>query len=336
MFKLNNIKISYGCFSLDSGELSFLKGKIYCLTGSNGAGKSTLLKIIGLQIKADSGELQFNGQIIDINDREAVLAHKRQISFLLQNSHLFHRSVYENIAYGLKIRNYSKEEIKSKVDDILAKFEISYLAKRGIKGLSGGEAQRVGLARNLVIDAPVYILDEPSAGLDKRGRELLAEILSDYNKEKDSTIIFTSHHQEEAYRLMPELIAVKDGRVFDIPRENVLTGFAEPAGEKLYRFYNDKIDHIYFSADHSIDGKISLAIDSEEIILSSSQVHTSARNCLSGVITAIRQTASALQITVNSGEDFTIMITKSALDDLKLSVGSAVYLIFKATAVKVV
>lgn len=336
MFKLNNIQLSYDKFSLNSGELAFQKGKIYCITGSNGAGKSTLLKIIGLQIKADCGELQFNGQIVDINDRESVLAHKREISFLLQNSHLFHRSVYENIAYGLKIRNCSKAEIKDKVNAILAKFEISYLAKRGIIGLSGGEAQRVRLARNLVIDAPVYILDEPSAGLDKRGRELLAEILAQYNKEKGSTIIFTSHHQEEAYRLMPELISVKNGRIVEIPRENVLNGFAKAAGEKLYRFYNQQIDQIFFSADHSIEGAVSLAIDPEEIILSATRVHTSARNCLAGTIKEIKSTASALQLTVNAGEDFTVLITKSALEELKLSIGSSVFLIFKATAVKVV
>jgi tungstate transport system ATP-binding protein len=136
--------------------------------------------------------------------------------------------------------------------------------------------------------------------------------------------------------MSPELIAVNDGKIAWIPRENVLTGSAEKAGDRLYRFFNDKIDHLYFSYDHEPKGKVSLAIDPEEIILSASEVHTSARNCLHGIVRSVTETPSSIQLTVSAGEDFTVLITKNSLEEMKLSKGSPVYLLFKATAVKVI
>ncbi|HXK50192.1 MAG TPA: ATP-binding cassette domain-containing protein [Clostridiales bacterium] len=333
---LDNTKVSYGSFTLDPGRLEIEKGRIYCLTGPNGSGKSTLLKIIGLQLKPESGTLSLGGETINWSDADKLLKQRRKISFMLQDSRLFHCSVYDNAAYALKIRGVPQEDIRKNVNGMLERFEIGHLAKRSLHGLSGGESQRVRLARNLVLDTPVYILDEPSAGLDTRGRELLADILTSYNREKGSTIIFCSHHKEEAYRMAPELISVTDGKIVRIPRENVLTGSAEKAGDRLYRFYNDKIDHLYFSCDHEPKGKISIAIDPDEIILSASGVHTSARNCLPGIVKEIAETPSSVQITVTAGEDFTVLITKNSLQEMMLSNDIPLFLIFKATAVKVV
>ncbi|HQO08915.1 MAG TPA: ABC transporter ATP-binding protein [Clostridiales bacterium] len=336
MFRLENAQISFSGFSLNSGLLEFEKGRIYCLTGPNGSGKSTLLKIIGLQLQPDSGSVSIEGRAVDYGKSEELLKNRRNISYMLQDSRLFYASVFDNAAYGLKIRGLGAAEIKEKVNKILKMLEIGHLASRSLKGLSGGEAQRVRLARNLVIDAPVYILDEPSAGLDTRGRELLAEILSSYNKEKGATIIFTSHHKEEAYRLSPEIISVIDGKVSPIPRENVFTGSAEKTGEKLYRFRNENISSIYFSSDHAIKDKVSIAIDPEEVILSLTNVHTSARNCLPGTVKNIKEIPSALQLTVTAGEDFTVLITKNSLEEMSLKENSPVYMLFKATAVKVI
>ncbi len=336
MFLLDDTRISYGNFTLDPGRLELEKGRIYCLTGPNGSGKSTLLKIIGLQLKPSTGSVEFDGEKVNRADAEKLLKQRRKISFMLQDSRLFQRSVYDNAAYALKIRGVLPADITKRVNEMLERLEIGHLAKRSLQGLSGGESQRVRLARNLVLDTPVYILDEPSAGLDTRGRELLADILTSYNREKGSTIIFCSHHKEEAYRMSPELIAVIDGRVSSIPRENVLSGSAEKTGDRLYRFFNDKIDHLYFSYDHEQKGKVSLAIDPDEIILSLSEVHTSARNCLPGTVQSITETPSSVQLTVSAGEDFTVLITKNSLEEMKLAKGSPVYLLFKATAVKVV
>jgi molybdopterin-binding protein len=336
MFRLDKAQISFDSFNLNSGLLKFEKGRIYCLTGPNGSGKSTLLKIIGLQLQPHSGSVFFNNKTVDFSNKNELLQNRREISYMLQDSRLFHCSVFDNAAYALKIRRLHTAEINERVGYILERLEISHLSDRSLKGLSGGESQRVRLARNLAIDAPVYILDEPSAGLDTRGRELLAEILSSYNKEKGATIIFTSHHREEAYRLSPELISVIDGKITEIPRENVLTGHAEKAGDKLYRFSNSEIKEIYFSSDHEIKDRVSIAIDPDEIILSATEVHTSARNCLQGTVKSIKETASALQLTVRAGEDFTVLITNNSLEEMKLAPGSHVYLIFKATAVKVV
>ncbi len=336
MFLLNDTKVSYGSFTLDPGRLELEKGKIYCLTGPNGSGKSTLLKIVGLQLKPDTGTVLFDGETINWSDADKLLKQRRKISYMLQDSRLFRCSVFDNTAYALKIRGEHPDEIRKKVNKMLERLEIGNLAKRNLHGLSGGESQRVRLARNLVLDTPVYILDEPSAGLDTRGRELLSDILTSYNREKGSTIIFCSHHKEEAYRMAPELISVTDGHIAWIPRENVLSGSAEKAGNKLYRFFNDKIDHLYFSYDHEPKGTVSIAIDPDEIILSASEVHTSARNCLPGTVKSITETTSSIQLTVSAGEDFTVLITKNSLEEMKLTKGSPVYLLFKATAVKVV
>ncbi len=336
MLFLDNAKISFGAFSLDSGLLRFDEGRIYCLTGPNGSGKSTLLKMAGLQLAPESGSVSFIGKKIDHSDPRMLLESVRKISFMLQNGRLFHGTVFDNAAYALKIRGVLPADITKRVNEILERLEIGHLAKRSLHGLSGGESQRVRLARNLVLDTPVYILDEPSAGLDAEGRELLSTILNSYNKEKGSTIIFCSHHKEEAYRLSPEIISVTDGKIFPVPRENVFTGFAEKCSEKLYLFKNEKIDRLYFSSDHEVGGRISLAIDPDEIIVSLNEVHTSARNCLPGTVKAITDTPASLQLTVSAGEDFTVLITKNSLEEMKLGKDSPVYLLFKATAVKTV
>lgn len=336
MFLLEDTKVSYGIFTLDPGRLELEKGRIYCLTGPNGSGKSTLLKIIGLQLKSQTGTVSFDGGMINWSDADKLLKQRRKISYMLQDSRLFHCSVFDNAAYALKIRGEQPDQIRKKVNEMLERLEIGHLAKRSLHGLSGGESQRVRLARNLVLDTPAYILDEPSAGLDTRGRELLADILTSYNREKGSTIIFCSHHKEEAYRMAPELISVTDGKISWIPRENVFAGSVEKSGDRLYRFFNDKIDHLYFSYDHEPKGKVSIAIDPDEIILSLSEVQTSARNCLLGTVKHITETSSSVQLTVTAGEDFTVLITKNSLLEMKLSQGSPVYLLIKATAVKVV
>jgi molybdopterin-binding protein len=336
MLILDNANISFDNFTLNSGHLEFEKGRIYCLTGPNGSGKSTLLKMIGLQLVPQSGTVRFNGKIVDYSNGGELLENRRKISYMLQDGRLFHRSVFENAACALKLRSIQSAVIKEKVNTILERLEISHLANRSIHGLSGGEAQRVRLARCLALDTAVYILDEPSAGLDARGRELVSDILSLYNKEKGATVIFTSHHKEEAYRLSPDILAVNDGSVTEIPHENIMTGTAEKAGEKLYSFSNGNIRNLFFFSDQEIKNKVSLAIDPEEIILSLSEVRTSARNCLSGIIKEIKDTHSGVQLTIASGENFSVLITKNSLKEMDLSSGSKVYLLFKATAVKVV
>lgn len=206
-FGVNVVK-SYTDFNLQA-ELKLNKGELFSLLGPSGSGKTTLLRLIAGLEKIDSGKIVLDGYDVTHLEPE-----KRRIGMVFQDYALFpHLNVSENIAYGLKVRKLAVTQIKAKVTEMLALFEIEKLADRNVQQLSGGERQRVALARALAPEPLILLLDEPFSALDYHLRNKLRNELKNYQKKLGFTCIFVTHHQEEALIISDRLGIMHNGRM---------------------------------------------------------------------------------------------------------------------------
>jgi tungstate transport system ATP-binding protein len=199
-----------GRIALEVEMLNVHKGEVLAVVGPNGAGKSTLLLTLARLLKPERGEIWFNGQPASA---ESALHYRRRIGLVMQDPLLFDMSVYENVASGLKFRGVPKNEIAPRIEKWLAQLGISHLAKRRASELSGGEGQRVSLARALVLDPELLLLDEPFSALDSPTRTRLIDDLGCILPENGVTTIFITHDLAEARKLGNRLAILLDGKL---------------------------------------------------------------------------------------------------------------------------
>lgn len=186
------------------------KGEVVGLVGPNGSGKSSLLKILAFLERPTKGTLTFQGKRIT---GKVPLAFRRQIAVVFQEPLLLDTTVYENVAAGLKIRRLPKSEIEIRVMNWLEQFGVAHLAKQHARSISGGEAQRVSLARAFVLQPDVLFLDEPFSALDAPTKETLLEDLSLILKTTNTTSVLVSHDFRDILRLTQRALVLINGRI---------------------------------------------------------------------------------------------------------------------------
>jgi tungstate transport system ATP-binding protein len=208
-------------------------GKIIVFLGVNGAGKTTLMRIIAGLETADSGKILFNNTSLNA-------AALRQVSTLVfQKTAMFSMNVYDNLAYGLKIRKVPKEEISRQIDEALRIVRLSGFEKRRAKKLSGGEQQRVSLARAFLLNCNVLLLDEPTANLDPNSATIIENaILS--KKSSDRIILMATHNLNQAKRLADEIVHVHNGEIVEVAGARDI--FENPKSEVTRKFINGELD----------------------------------------------------------------------------------------------
>ena len=216
---------------LNISSLSVEAGDVLAIVGPNGAGKSTLFLVLARLLKANQGQVIFRDQPIhSLPDLE----YRRRIALVLQEPLLLDMSVYENVAIGLKFRKISKDQIEERVSHWLDRLGIAHLSQRPARKLSGGEAQRVSLARAFVLQPELLLLDEPFTALDAPTRIRLLEDLKSVLTETKMTTIFITHDLQEARKLATRMAVLLDGRVeqidtpqdvFDRPVNDRVAGF---------------------------------------------------------------------------------------------------------------
>ena len=192
--ELKNLFFEIGNFSISNLNLTISEGEYFILSGPNGAGKSILLKLICGVYKPQSGEIVVQGK--NVTNLEIW---KRNVGYIPQNSLLFpHMDVFKNVEYGLKMRNIPKKERRDRVYEILNILGIQKLSDRKIYGLSGGENQKVNLARALVYKPSVLLMDEPLSAIDENIRESLCHEIKSIQRKTRVTTIHVSHNKQEA------------------------------------------------------------------------------------------------------------------------------------------
>lgn len=192
---------------LDNLSLNIRKNEFLTLLGPSGCGKTTTLKIIAGFETADSGKVIFDG-----TDISNIPPYKRQLNTVFQKYALFpHMNIYENIAFGLKIKKLPKEEIDKKVHEMLKMVALEGFEKRSVESLSGGQQQRVAIARALVNEPQVLLLDEPLGALDLKLRKEMQLELKKIQKRLGITFIFVTHDQEEALTMSDTIVVMNKG-----------------------------------------------------------------------------------------------------------------------------
>lgn len=204
---LEGIKKYYGNnLIIDLKKLEFEKGKITGIIGSNGSGKSTLLRIVAGLDKNYTGKVYYDSEVIN-------LAIYKKITLVTQKPYLFRRKVYDNIKYPLKVRNVNKEDMRKRIDKIVNRLEISDLINKKANLLSGGESQKVSLARALVFEPELLLLDEPTSNIDPESIKILEREIVRFNNETGATVIIVTHNLEQSERICHNIIQLEKGRV---------------------------------------------------------------------------------------------------------------------------
>jgi tungstate transport system ATP-binding protein len=232
--QLSEIEKSYrNVKALNSVSLEMDGGKIIVLLGVNGAGKSTLMRILAGLEDPDTGTILFNNQTKDAK------ALRRVSTLVFQKSVMFSLNVHDNLAYGLKIRGVSKDEISKKVADALQAVRLSGFEKRRAKKLSGGEQQRISLARAFLLDSSVLLLDEPTANLDPNSATIIEKAIVS-KKSSQRIIIMATHNLNQARRIADEIVHLHDGEVVEVAKSEDF--FENPKSEITRKFINGELD----------------------------------------------------------------------------------------------
>jgi sulfate transport system ATP-binding protein len=216
--------------ALDGVSLEVPTGSLTALLGPSGSGKSTLLRVIAGLERPDEGEV-----LIAEEDVTGRAPQRRGVGFVFQHYAAFkHLNVYENVAFGLKIRRRPRAEIRRRVGELLELVQLEGFAKRYPAQLSGGQRQRMGLARALAVDPKVLLLDEPFGALDARVRKELRAWLRRLHDETHTTTLIVTHDQEEAMEVADRIALVNAGRIEQVggPREL----YEHPANEFVMSF----------------------------------------------------------------------------------------------------
>jgi sulfate transport system ATP-binding protein len=234
VIEARSITKRFGDFlALDDVSVDVPAGSLTALLGPSGSGKSTLLRVIAGLERPDSGAVFLDGE--DVTARPP---QKRGVGFVFQHYAAFkHMTVWDNVAFGLKIRRRPRAEIRERVTELLELVQLFGIAKRYPAQLSGGQRQRMGLARALAIDPTVLLLDEPFGALDARVRKELREWLRRLHDETGTTTVIVTHDQEEAMEVADRVAVLNAGRIeqaapprelYDTPANEFVMSFVGP------------------------------------------------------------------------------------------------------------
>lgn len=211
--ELKNISVTFEEEQvLNQIDLKIKNSEFVTLLGPSGCGKTTTLRVIAGFVRPDAGDVLFDGEVIN-----ALPPHKRQVNTIFQRYALFpHLNVFENIAFGLRVKKVPEKEIKQAVTDILKLVNLSGYEKRHVSKLSGGQQQRVAIARAIINRPKVLLLDEPLAALDLKLRKDMQVELKNIQKSLGITFVFVTHDQEEALAMSDTVVVMNEGKIQQI------------------------------------------------------------------------------------------------------------------------
>jgi len=354
LLKVEHLHHSYGKAEILKGiDLDVRQGELFVAIGPTGSGKTTLLRLVGLLEKPTSGHIYFDGhQVMDSEKQK--LAARRRMSMVSQKPAVFNASVYDNVAYGLRIRKERGASLHDRVTKALEIVGLRGYEKRNARTLSGGETQRVALARAIVIEPELLLLDEPTANLDPVSTSHIEKLITDVIKKSGMTVVMSTHDMFQGQRLADRMGVLISGEmlqtgipseIFNLPRgrdiaefvgtENILDGRITTSSGGMVTV---DVGGATIEAVSSLEAGegVYAFIRPEEITLARAKDSTSARNTLAGDITRIVLFGPLARVEMDCGFPLVSLITKKSAEEMSLQTGNRLYASFKATGVHVI
>ncbi len=319
--ELKNINKSFGSFKAsDNVSFGIEKGRLIGLLGPSGSGKTTILRMIAGLETPDSGEIIIDGKVVN-----NIPAAERGIGFVFQNYALFrYMTVYDNIAFGLKVHKAEKSVIKQRVGELIKLIGLEGLEKRYPSQLSGGQRQRVAFARALAPNPQLLLLDEPFAAIDAKVRQELRSWLKDMIEKLGVTSIFVTHDQDEAIEVADEIIVTNKGRIEQIGTPDKVYGKPETAftasffGQpSIFKEYNK------FHTFDKIAGAENAIVRPEFVKVSKkTEVQRFKSSASEGVVEKVSFRGSNIEISVKVND--TLITARRGFDEPAVEVGEKV------------
>jgi molybdopterin-binding protein len=347
--ELKDVTKAYGSkIVVDAINLQIHEGEILALLGPNGSGKTTILKILAFIETPTSGEVKFLGKKVNFKRTEKL---RLQSTLVFQRTTLFSTSVYNNVAYGLRLRKTPKNAIDEEVKNALRIVRLEGFEKRPARKLSGGEQQRVAIARALVLKTQLLLLDEPTANLDPKNAAIGEEVIAAVNREMKTAIVIATHNMFQARTLPTRIALINDGRITEVgaPADifgklsKNLASFAAVVNtfRGISRVTSEGTSIVDVGNDVKVEvtaqaqGEVSLFVNPQDILLSKSALESSARNVFRGRIVEISDLGALVKLKVDVGKVFAVQITKRSFNEMGLNLNAEVYIAFKASSVQV-
>jgi len=338
---------------LQNINLTVDRGAVFALIGPTGAGKTTLLRIMNLLEVPGAGEIYFDGKCVPRSGKQR-LEIRRRMSFIHQKPQVFNLSVYDNVACGLRWRGEKRNRTAEKVDHILEMVGLEGYENRNARTLSGGEAQRVALARSLVLEPDVLLLDEPTANLDPVSTAKIEQLISYIARQHNITMIMATHDMPQGQQLADRIGVLLAGRL--VQTGNAIDIFRSPRNEEVAHFVgmeniieavitanNEGIvtvnicgNGLQAVSNYPVGTEVYACIRPEDITLALSSTQSSARNSFQAEVTRVTTLGPLSRVEINCGFRLVALVTKISAEELNLQVGSEVYATFKATGVHII
>jgi len=351
---VKDLRKRYGAADALRGvSLEIDRGEAFALIGLSGSGKTTLLRLVHLLDRPTTGEIVFDGVDTDAPE-ETRLKLRRRMAMVFQRPSAFRSSVFENVAYGLRVRGAKGGQVQRRVSRALDTVELGGFEQRDAHSLSGGELQRVALARAMVTDPDLLLLDEPTANLDPVNTKRVETLIGRVAGELNATLIMATHDMAQGQRLSSRMGVLMGGRLLQTGTPHEV--FNRPGDTEIAEFVG--VENVYegrvVSAEHEMmdidvgggticasgtlheDVRVNAFIRPEEVILAEAEMASSARNRFHGRVAQVTRQGPLVHVRVDCGFPLSAYVTPLSAEEMGLVVNKPVCAFFKATGVHVV
>ena len=347
MLEVKDLCVQLGSFSLKGIDLDVKDGEYFVLLGPTGSGKTALLETIAGLNSVGSGQIWINGK-----DVTALNLEQRRIGFAFQDYALFrHLSVRDNISFGLMWKNKKPKEIEQAVDQAIELLGLVGLLEKRPWTLSGGESQKIALARAISIKPDLLILDEPLSAVDAETKEDYEKELKQLHTRLKLTTIHVTHSFEEAIALGDRIAVIMGGQILQVGTPEQI--FRRPQSEQVARFLMTRniftgevsdgpegrgvfsVEGARLSVATTMRGGLHASIRPEDILISREPLSTATANSLQGTVTGIVDRGSAIYVKVNVPPVFTCLVLRRSLKQVGLKEGQPVHITFEVSDVNV-
>jgi len=347
MIQIEGLALRLESFWLKDISFEVQDGEYFVLLGPTGAGKTVLLESIAGLKPIHSGKVKINGHDVTSFNLE-----KRNVGFAYQDYVLYrHLSIRDNISFGLMWRRKKQREIEAAVDRVIELLGIEHLLDRRPASLSGGESQKIALARAVAIKPDLLLLDEPLSAVDPETKEDYGREIKEIHNRLRLTTIHVTHDFEEAITLGDRIAIVYDGSIIQTGTPDQI--FRYPESEFVARFVMTRnifqgevrdgaggqgvlcVEGAELYVDTDRRGKLHASIRPEEIMISREPPNSDTLNCFEGTITRMADRGAIIYVTVNVPPEFTCLILHRMLGEMGLEENQKVFVSFKASAVNV-